>query len=161
MARVNTGRLVLGGLLAGVVINTFAFVAVYFVAPEAVAEASAEAAQLDVPPEPLVPAVDGPLLSGSEIAASNAWGFLLGFVAIALYAGLRTRRQPGPGTALLAGVAVWGLVTLLALVVPGMATSPLLAAFELAGILAGTLLGAWPYRDAPTTIRARSISPAT
>ena len=81
------------------------------------------------------------------------WGFLVGIFAVWLYAGIRPRYGAGPKTAACAGSAVWALGYLLAsattlalklfptrLMVIGLAVG-------LVEVIAGTLAGAWLYRE--------------
>ena len=144
MTQINWGRILLGGLLAGVVINTAEFVLNYFVLEEAWIAAQA-------------PAPDGqpaPLMTGGEIAASNLWGFLVGFLALWLYASIRPRFGPGPKTGIYAGAVVWALVSLLATLRPtagvSLATTAVVTSVVIGfvEINLGTLLGAWQYREA-------------
>ena len=48
----------------------------------------------------------------------TVWGFLVGILAIWLYAAIRPRYGAGSKTALYAGAAVWGLGYLLGSVMP-------------------------------------------
>lgn len=140
MKQINWGRVVLGGLLAGVVINTFEFVLNFFVLKKAWIAA-----------KNLKP--DIALMTGAEIAALNIWGFLVGLLALWLYASIRPRYGSGPKTGIYAGTAIWGLVTLLAPLRPTVGASlPMTAVVTsvvagFAAINLGTLLGAWQYRE--------------
>ena len=142
MTQINWARILLGSLLAGVVINTFEFVSGFFVLDEAWRTAQ-------VPP----PEATGPLMTGGQIVALNLWGFLVGFVALWLYAAIRPRYGSGPKTALCAGTAVWALASLLATIKPTVGNNLsamalfIAVAVGLAEINLGTLLGAWQYRD--------------
>jgi hypothetical protein len=93
MGKINWGRVVLGGLLAGIVLNVFDFI------------------------------VNGWLLSAQWNAALQALGkspmgfnvivwfvvcdFLIGLWVLWLYAAIRPRYGAGPKTALCAGLAAW------------------------------------------------------
>jgi hypothetical protein len=81
-------------------------------------------------------------------------GFLMGILAIWLYAAIRPRYGAGPGTALLAGVAAgllfgvlpdigWGLTLRL---IPGKVWTAD-AVFSLVAMIIATLLGAWVYKE--------------
>src|SRR5437588_1440188 len=95
MAHTNRVRVVLGGLLAGVVINV-----VEFVTNGVVLKADWGQA-MQALGKPAVP-------SGSAIAIYNVWGFLVGIAAVWIYAAIRTRYGAGAGTAARAGIAGWG-----------------------------------------------------
>src|SRR2546423_14006753 len=101
MAHTNRVRVVLGGLLAGVVINV-----VEFVTNGVVLKADWGQA-MQALGKPAVP-------SGSAIAVYNVWGFLVGIAAVWIYAAIRPRYGAGAGTAARAGIAAWGLADFLA-----------------------------------------------
>ena len=83
----------------------------------------------------------------------TAWGFVLGFVSVWLYAAVRPRLGPGPRTAVLVALAIW----LVSGVLPHLrdATLGILSlnlslkfiALQLAWQIAATLLGAFIYRE--------------
>jgi MFS family permease len=138
MGKINWARVVLGGLVAGFIINIFEYVlnAVVF-AKEMEEAVSALGRQL------------GP----NQIAVFIVWGLLVGIFAVWLYAAIRPRYGAGAGTALCAGAAVWGLGYLLAAVTPFVLKlfPPRLMMIGLAvglvEVLVGTLAGAWLYRE--------------
>jgi MFS family permease len=138
MRKINWARVVLGGLVAGFIINIFEYVlnAVVF-AKEMEEAVSALGRQL------------GP----NQIAVFIVWGFLVGIFAVWLYAAIRPRYGAGAGTALCAGAAVWGLGYLLAAVTPfvlKLFPAQLMMiglAVGLVEVLVGTLAGAWLYRE--------------
>ena len=82
-----------------------------------------------------------------------AWGFLVGIFAVRLYAAIRPRYGAGPKTAACAGAAVWCLgyllaaVTLLALQLFPTRLMVIGLAVGLVEVIAGTLAGAWLYRE--------------
>lgn len=96
----------------------------------------------------------GRQMGGGQLAMFTVWGFLVGIVAVWLYAGIRPRYGAGPKTALFAGLAVWGLAYLLASVTPmalHLFPRRLLAiglAVGLVEVIVGTLAGARLYREA-------------
>ena len=101
MAHTNRVRVVLGGLLAGVVINVVEYLVngVFLKADWATAmQALGKSSEV----------------SGKAILIFNIWGFLVGIGAIWLYAAIRPRYGAGAGTAARAGLATWALVSLLA-----------------------------------------------
>jgi hypothetical protein len=94
---------ILGGLVAGVIINIFEFVLNGVVLAK-----DMEAATTAL----------GRQVGGNQLAMFIGWGFLVGIFAIWLYAAIRPRYGAGAKTALCAGAAVWGLGYLLAAVTP-------------------------------------------
>ena len=138
MRPINWARVILGGLLAGVVINAF----------ESVLNGVIFAEEMEAAMKAL-----GRQVGGGQIAMFVVWGFLVGIFAVWLYAGIRPRYGAGPKTAALAGLAVWVLGYLLAAVTPiALDLFPLRLmviglAIGLVEVIVGTLLGAWLYRE--------------
>jgi hypothetical protein len=98
MNKINFGRVIIGGLLAGVVINLgeFIFQGVLF------GEENNQAmAALGKPP------VDPRMVLWFVL-----FGFGLGITLVWLYAAIRPRLGPGVQTAICAALAVWGLAYL-------------------------------------------------
>ena len=95
MGRINTGRVILGGLVAGLVINIGESI---LNIPIIGAESDAALQALGLEP-----------IGGGNIAVFVAMGFLLGLLTVWLYAAMRPRFGPGPKTAVIAGLAVWVL----------------------------------------------------
>lgn len=93
MGRINAARMVLGGLVAGVVINLGEFLLNGPVAGERFEAAMAEFG------------VAAP--EGGAIALFVLFGFLMGIVGVWLYAAMRPRYGEGPATAIRAGLAAW------------------------------------------------------
>ena len=101
MAHTNRGRVILGGLLAGLVINIVEFITNGVVLREAwgqAMQALGKAAQLSV----------------GGIVIFNIWGFLLGIAAVWLYAAIRPRYGAGPKSAIRAGLFTWAVAVFLA-----------------------------------------------
>ena len=92
MSKINWARVFLGGIVAGLIINTFEFVENGLVL----------ARDWDVAMKAL-----GRAMEPSAIANFFIWGFLVGFGAIWLYAAARPRFGAGAKTAILTGVALW------------------------------------------------------
>jgi len=93
MTKINMGRVILGGLLAGpivnvseVILNTMAFRT----------QMEGALVRLNLPP-----------ISTNAIMGFVAFGFLLGIMTIWLYAAIRPRYGAGPLTGVCAGVTVW------------------------------------------------------
>ncbi len=130
MAKINWGRVLLGGLLAGAVL--FALELVY----DAVSTG-----QLDVARKAL----------GQILAYVLTFG--VGLAAVWLYAAARPRFGPGPKTAALAGFAYW----VIGYVLPSLAwgsmaqvpthTLVLTLLWTLPEIVIATVVGAWVYQE--------------
>ena len=139
MGKINWTRVILGGLVAGLIINVFEWLL-----NGAIIAKDMEAA---------ISAL-GRQLGGGALAMFTVWGFLVGIFAVWLYAGIRPRYGAGPKTAACAGAAVWGLGYLLAAVTPlalKLFPTRIMAiglAVGLVEVIVGTLVGAWLYREA-------------
>jgi len=139
MGKINVGRVILGGLLAGLIINVAESILNMAIMAESWELAMRE---LNVPP-----------VSGGTIAVYMVAGFLLGIVAVWIYAAIRPRFGPGPKSAVLAGLIVWLLayawrlldIGLTGLFDPGLLALP--AAWGLVEVVVATLAGAWLYRE--------------
>ena len=139
MGRINVGRVMLGGMLAGLVVNVSETIL-----NVVVVASSMEAAlhERNLPPLGLQPII------GFVVQA-----FLLGIATVWLYAAIRPRFGAGPGTAVIAGVAVWFFAylysgvgtTLMSFLPAGLMTITL--AWGLVEIVLGALAGAWVYRE--------------
>src|SRR6478672_3912498 len=99
MKSVNWGRVILGGILAGVVMNVSEFVLNEVVLKKANEDAMKALGK--TMPE-----------SGGTIGVWIVLGFVIGIAAVWLYAAIRPRYGAGPGTAVKAGIAVWVLGSL-------------------------------------------------
>jgi len=95
MGRVNVVRVILGGLLAGLVINVSETILNLFVVAQAMEDA--------------LKARNLPPLGGSAIGAFVGFAFLLGIATVWVYAAIRPRYGAGPKTATTAGLIVWVL----------------------------------------------------
>jgi len=138
MGRINWSRVLLGGLLAGIVIDVVETV-VNSVILKRQWQAAMEA--LGKSPQP------------GSMWIFIAVGFLLGLLAVWLYAAIRPRFGPGPKTALYAGLYVWALaylITVLSSIPMGVLPNTLLLATTAVGLIEaplGTILGAWVYKE--------------
>lgn len=147
MRHTNRGRVLLGGLLAGLVINIFEFVTNGIVLKADWAQAMHALGK-------------NPGVSGSAIAIYNVWGFLAGIAAVWIYAAIRPRYGAGAGTAARAGIATWGLASFLASLAnypSGVFPTRLLvitavvAFFEM---IIATIAGAWLYKEDAAAVRS-------
>ena|SRR5438270_13044429 len=140
MAHTNRGKVVLGGLLAGVVINLVEFVENAIVLKTDWAQAMQALGK-------------SPQLSGSGIAIFNLWGFLVGITAVWIYAAIRPRYGAGVSTAVRAGLIAWFLAVVLANVANyplGIFPTRLLVITSVVALfetVVGTVLGAWVYKE--------------
>jgi hypothetical protein len=141
MGKINWIRVLLGGLVAGVVFNVFYFAVYGLVVGRSLS------ATLQAVGQPMQATV------GTTVVMVVA-SLLGGIVIIWLYAAIRPRYGPGPGTAALAGVAAG----LLAGVLPDIGWGLMLrliparvwvgdAVFTLVVSVIASLLGAWIYKE--------------
>ena len=84
MGKINWTRVILGGLVAGVIINVF----------ESVLNGVILAKDMEAAISAL-----GRQMGGGALAVFIAWGFLVGIFAVWLYAAIRPRYGAGPKTA--------------------------------------------------------------
>ena len=93
MSRINMGRVLMAGLLAGLVINISETILNTVVAGPAMEEA--------------LRARNLPAVGGAQIAGFIIFAFVIGILTVWLYAAIRPRFGAGPKTAVIAGLAVW------------------------------------------------------
>jgi hypothetical protein len=93
MGRIDVRRVILGGLLAGLVINIGETILNVLVLAQAMEET--------------LRARNLPALGPSSIGGFVFFAFVLGIVTVWLYAAIRPRFGPGPKTAIIAGLLVW------------------------------------------------------
>jgi hypothetical protein len=96
MGKINLSRVILGGIVAGIVIDVF----------EGILHGAILASQWA---EVLAGLGKGGTMSVKQIVAFNVWGLAVGILTVGLYAAIRPRFGAGPRTAVLAGLAVWAL----------------------------------------------------
>ena len=143
MSGINWGRVILGGLVAGMLIN--------------VVEALLNGVVLAKDWEVAMLALGRPPIVGSQLAVFFIWGFILwgfliGIFAVWLYAAILPRYGAGPKTALYVGAFVWGLVYLLTSVTPFLNLYSrrffdIGLTLGLLEVLLATLIGARLYRE--------------
>lgn len=139
MGKTNWRRLLIGGLVAGVVMNLLSFAEWTLLIRPLLSDA--------------LQAVGRPLQESATMGVVMVvMFFLVGILAIWLYAAIRPRFGPGAKTAAIAGVAVgillgiaiaWGMSSQL---IPATvwATD---AIATLVIVVIGTILGAWVYKE--------------
>lgn len=139
MGKINTARVFLGGLLAGLVINIGEFVLNEPILGERWVGAMEALNQTPV--------------GGGAIAIFVVMGFLLGIAAIWLYASIRPRFGAGPKTAVCAGLFVWFFVYLyvnVGMIAMGLFPTSLLIIATVWGLFEvpiATVAGAWIYKE--------------
>ncbi len=140
MGKINLGRVLLGGLLAGLVMN--------------VSESLLNGVVMASEVEAAMQSVNRPAVGGGEIAKLVLLTFALGVATVWLYAAIRPRFGIGTKTALLAGLAVWLLAYFYGAVV-GSVTGLfpvrlylIATGWELIATLLAALAGAWLYKEA-------------
>lgn len=140
MQKINSARVFLGGLLAGVVIIVLGFIA--------------NAIYLEGLWTPVMEAL------GISIQATT-WLYIfmiimslvVGILAIWLYAAIRPRYGAGPKTAVIAGIAFYvltGLIPAISFIAIGMFPTNVLMIDGLTGLViyvVATLIGAWVYKE--------------
>jgi hypothetical protein len=94
---INTSKVLVGGVAAGVVANIIGFVAFgLLLGPRIEAEMAAAA-----------PALQGRGMSGGAITTNVIASFVIGILLVWLYAAMRPRFGPGMKTAVYAALVVW------------------------------------------------------
>jgi hypothetical protein len=137
---INIGRVVLGGIVAGIVMDAYEAVMNGIVlAPEWAA---------------ILKSLGLPQFTSAQIILFNIVGLVTGLIAVWTYAAIRPRFGAGARTALIAAAFVWLAVKVMAVVYPTiwgiypLQTMAELLALQIGEIAAGTLAGAWLYREA-------------
>ncbi len=142
MTQINTGRVILGGLAAGLVIN--------------ISESVLNLAVVADDTEELVASLGVEPASGAVIGILVVVGFLIGIATVWLYAAIRPRFGAGPRVAMIAGGAVWALAHLWRMtditLFLGLSTSfvMLVLVWTLVESLLAAYVGAWLYQEQET-----------
>ncbi len=147
MGKINLGRVLLGGLLAGVILSVLEYVLNepilgdrWVAAMESLNMAAPEGA--------------------GTMIAYVAWNFVLGIALVWLYAAVRPRFGPGPKTAVITGLAAWFLLWLLGFggtIIAGMFPTNLVVIvliWEFFEVPIATVAGAWLYQEGETPAAA-------
>ena len=143
MSKINVGRVVGGGLLAGLVMNVV----------DGVTNGALLGAQWQREGQALSPALMA--TPGLETMSMTGWvvvDFLTGIALVWLYAAIRPRFGPGPRTALVAAFVTWlaGHLNFTSYAFNGLYSVQIVAAASagaLVAMLAGGLAGGWLYRE--------------
>ena len=139
MSRMNVGRVLLGGVLAGLIVNVGETILNVVVAGAAM---EAALAARNLPP-----------VGGSAIGGFVVITFLVGIVTVWLYAAIRPRFGPGPGTAVIAALVVWFFAYVhqsVAMLLMGILPAKVMVlgtVWGLVEIVIGSIAGAWVYKE--------------
>ena len=139
MRKINIGRVLLGGLLAGLIVNIGETILNVAVAGQAM---EAALAARNLPP-----------VGGSAIGGFVFITFLVGILTVWLYAAIRPRFGPGPRTAVIAALVVWFFAYLhqsVAMVLMGILPASVTAlgtVWGLVEIVVASIAGAWVYTE--------------
>src|SRR5689334_17580600 len=106
MSKINLARVILGGVIAGLVIDVCEGILNGVILKQQWADTFAALGKTS------------DTMSVKQILAFNLWGIAAGIITAWLYAGLRPRFGAGPRTAIFSGLTVWVLVFALATAVP-------------------------------------------
>ena len=138
MKKVNLARVIVGGILAGTIINVSEWVLHDVVIREEFRSHLGSLGRTN--PEDV-----------ATVVWWNVWGYILGFTAIWLYAAIRPRYGPGVATALRAGFAAWILSCVLMTITMAnlrlFPFMPMAFLWSLFGDLIGTVAGAAVYKE--------------
>ena len=138
---INTGKVISGGLLTGLVYNVLDMLWNFTVLH---ADGLAMAARLNLNPAVV-----------TDFSYQIPWiviDFVLGLLTIFVYVGFRPRFGPGPKTAVLAGSTVWVVMASfycgfasMSILTEAMALKASLLAIVNVGV--GSIAGAWVYKE--------------
>jgi hypothetical protein len=144
MGRINWGRVILGGLVAGLIIAAADWLAQTTVASGFMQRTEALGLRVEQ----------------FAVSIFIVFSFLQGIIAVWLYAAIRPRYGPGARTAVIAALALWVLLGVMGWAYPtGMDLVTrteyfMLVAWSLVEYVVATLVGAWLYREEGTAARA-------
>lgn len=142
MASINTGKVITGGLLAGLVMNILDFANNTLVLGK---DFAANATRLGLDPAGME--------STTAIATFVVVDFLIGILIVWTYAAIRPRFGAGPKTAIMAGLVPFLAITFILLGFTNLGMFPM-ALFVKGTVIAlvitcvGAVAGAWAYKEA-------------
>jgi hypothetical protein len=140
MGKINAMRVILGGLLAGLLINMSEFLLNGLVLKD---DWPAAMASLNRPP-----------MSASTVGVFVITGFFFGIILCWIYAGIRPRFGAGPKTAILAGFIAWLIGYLgpsVSIWAMGLFPSKLIwvpLVWGFVEVMIAALAGGWLYKEA-------------
>ena len=140
---INTSKVVVGGLAAGVVANILGFVGFGLLL----------GARMEAESVAVAPALAGRGMTGSAIATQVIAQFVTGILLVWLYAAIRPRFGPGLQTAVYAGLVVWlcGVLFHLDWLIVGMMTTStyvMASVIALVQVIASAAVGGMVYKEA-------------
>lgn len=140
MGSINQGRVLLGGFVAGIIVNAFEFVL--------------NGVLLADQWPGVMASINRPALTMHDVVAFNLIGFVYGIVAVWTYAAIRPRFGAGVMTGVYAGLLTWVTAYALASVAPvvmGVYSHRMALTLVVVGlveIVVATVVGAWLYKEA-------------
>ena len=139
---INTSRVILGGLAAGLVMNVIG----------GVVNGMLLGSRMNAEMEAAAPGLAARTSMGGTIAVNVVMEFVIGILIVWLYAAMRPRFGSGPRTAIYAGLVPWicGLFFYSGWLLTGMMTSSTYAVVTcvaLINVIAGGLVGGMLYRE--------------
>lgn len=142
MPAINTGKVITGGLVAGVVFNVLDFINQFLILGS---DMQANATRLNI--DPAVMNTAGNMISWIIV------DFILGFIVIWTYAAIRPRFGPGPKTAVYAALVPYLAImaVMFGMSQTGMFGAALfwkMAVLQVVFVIVGTLAGARFYAEA-------------
>lgn len=139
MGKINIGRVILGGLLAGLIINILEFIVNEPILGNQWKQA--------------MEALNRPEMGTGSMIYYVIISFALGIAMIWLYAAIRPRYGAGPKTAIWAGIAVWFFAYFSGFVgmsIMGLFPGKLVLIAEVWGffeLIIASVIGAWVYKE--------------
>lgn len=143
MGRINWGRVFLGGIVAGIVINLSETLLNTVVVKDDWAEAIRALGK-----DPAT------AMAGNAMVIWILWGFLAGVGIVWGYAAIRSRFGPGPRTAAIAAIGAWffaSFLSNLAMMNMGLFPRKLIMTglvWSLVEFVIAAVAGAWVYKEA-------------
>ena len=131
---INTGKVMIGGIVAGVVMNAIDFIVNMFIV----------GARMKAETDAFKPGLSDQMMSASTMVSYIVMDFVLGIALVWTYAAIRPRFGPGIRTASYAAILFWLLacIFLLGYLHMGMMSTGLWFTFAFLGLV-NFLLSAW------------------
>lgn len=140
MGKINMGRVIVGGLVAGLILN--------------ISESVLNTIVIGKDWENAMKELNRPAFSSTAIMWFIIFGFVLGLLTVWLYSAIRPRYGAGPKTAVIAGLAVWAFAYFyptIGMMQMNLFPSRLLViglAWGLVEMIVASLAGGFLYREA-------------
>ena len=139
---INSSRVILGGLAAGLVMNVIG----------GVVDGVLLGPKMNAEMEAAVPGLMAKMANGTTIGVNVVSQFVVGILIVWLYAAIRPRFGPGPRTAVYAAIVPWicGLFFYSGWLLTGMMSSGMYAIVSLVAlvnVIVGGLVGGMIYRE--------------